>query len=230
MTTLLQPLMLFEEWVLEGLHSVGLTWGLAIVALTLLVRLALLPLAMRQASAGRRRAEHAPQLKALRERHAEDLTTMRAELAAIESGTDRHGGAIAGIVLQILVVWSLALLLRSDAADGTFGDASWLFIPDLSEPASGGVLALLLGGWLAVSSLRWVWPRGSAAPGVDHPVRTSAAAARRGAHPRRVLVYLRVGGVRPGQKVALRARGRCRRWPPRRPEAAVRERSVALTA
>jgi YidC/Oxa1 family membrane protein insertase len=149
MSTLLQPLMSLEEWLLEGLHAIGLAWGLAIVGLTLLVRLSMLPLAMRQANAGRRRAAHAPQIKALRARHKGDVAKLRSELAAYRKQhrlTAR--GAVAGFVLQLLIIWSLALLLRSDAAEGTFGGASWLFIPDLSEPVAGAALVALLGAWI----------------------------------------------------------------------------------
>ncbi len=154
MTTLLQPLILLEEAVLEGLHALGLAWGLAIVGLTLLVRVALIPLALRQVDVQRRRAAHAPQMRAIRRRHGDDATALRAELAAYRK---QHGlrarGAVAGLVVQALIVLSLALLLRGDAAAGTFGDASWLFITDLSEPATGVELALLVGGWLAVQLL-----------------------------------------------------------------------------
>jgi membrane protein insertase Oxa1/YidC/SpoIIIJ len=55
MSTLLQPLMTLEELLLEGLHELGLAWGLAIVALTLLVRIALVPLAVRRAQPRRLR-------------------------------------------------------------------------------------------------------------------------------------------------------------------------------
>jgi len=151
MRALLQPLMLVEEWFLNALHAVGLTWGFAIVGLTLLVRLGLVPLAVRQAGARRRCLAHAPELKELRTRHGHDRAALRAELAAYRR---RHGlgirGVVVGVLFQLLVIWSLALLLRSDAAEGTFGDASWLFVPDLSEPAAGGTLALLLGTWLAI--------------------------------------------------------------------------------
>jgi YidC/Oxa1 family membrane protein insertase len=209
MATLLQPLMSLEQWVLEGLHAVGLAWGLAIVALTVLVRLSLLPLAMRQRSAGIRAAVHAPQLKALRERHREDATTMRVELAAYRK---RHGltvrGGFAGFALQILIVWSLALLLRDDAASGTFGGASWLFVPDLSEPASGSALALLLGGWIAVqlASLRLAARVGRRRVVITllAPIPLLFAAAH---IPAGILIYLLVSaafGV--AQKLALRAR------------------------
>jgi YidC/Oxa1 family membrane protein insertase len=151
MSTLLQPLIALEELVLQGLHEMGFAWGLAIVVLTLLVRLALVPVAVRQAQAGRRRAAHAPQLRALRERHRGDAVALRAELAAYR---ERHGlrrhGAVAGLVLEVLIVLSLAMLLYDDAAAGTFADAGWLFITDLSQPPAGAALALLVGAWISV--------------------------------------------------------------------------------
>ena len=117
MATLLQPVIALEGLVLEGLHEMGLAWGLAIVVLTLLVRLALVPLAVRQAQA------------------------------------ERHGGVLAALVLQVLIVLSLAALLYDDAAAGTFADAGWLFIADLSEPPAGAALALLVGAYVGMQLL-----------------------------------------------------------------------------
>lgn len=207
MSTLLSPLMDLEEWVLEGLHDIGLAWGLAIVGLTLLVRLALLPLAIRQAGVRRRAAAHAPEIKAIRARHADDAPSMRAELAAYrkEHGLRSRGG-VTSLVVQVLIVLSLALLLRSDAAAGTFGDAGWLFIDDLSEPAEGGALAALVGGWLALQVLslslasRRSWRRIAIAFLVPIPLLAAATQIPAGA-----LLFLLVSsafGV--AQKLALR--------------------------
>lgn len=207
MSTLLQPIMTLEEWVLEGLHAVGLAWGLAIVGLTLLVRLALLPLVLRQAGVQRRIAAHAPQLRALRARQGED-DEAAAELAAYRK---QHGlgarAAVTILVLQILVVWSLALLLRGDAAAGTFGDAGWLFIDDLSEPAAGSTLAVLIGGWVVLQlvSLRLRGRVGARRVAISLllPIPLLAAATQ---IPAGVLLYLLVSSVfSVAQRVALRA-------------------------
>jgi YidC/Oxa1 family membrane protein insertase len=115
--TLLQPVIALEELVLQGLHEMGLAWGLAIVVLTLLVRLALVPLAVRRGQA-----------RSLR-------------------------GALAGLVVQALIVLSLAGLLYGDAAAGTFADAGWLFITDLSQPPAGAALALLVGAYVGMQLL-----------------------------------------------------------------------------
>jgi YidC/Oxa1 family membrane protein insertase len=211
LVTLLTPLIWLEEAILEGLHALGLTWGLTIVALTVLVRTALLPLALRQAEVGRRRAAHAPQLRAIRQRHGDDAAACREELAAYRS---EHGlrsrSAVAGLVLQVLVVLSLALLLRGDAADGTFGGAGWLFISDLSEPATGGELALLVGCWIALQlvSLRLAARMGPrrVAIALVAPLPLLFAATQ---IPAGVLLYLFVSSLFAlVQKLALRARAR----------------------
>jgi YidC/Oxa1 family membrane protein insertase len=154
MSTLLQPVIELEELVLQGLHELGLAWGLAIVVLTLLVRLALIPLAVRRAEARRRRAAHLPQIRALRERHPGDAVALRAAVAAYG---ERHGlrrrGALAGPVVEALIVLSLAMLMYDDAAAGEFADAGWLFITDLSQPPAGAAFALLFGAWAGVQLL-----------------------------------------------------------------------------
>ena len=209
MKTILQPLIWLEEAVLDGLHAIGLGWGLAIVALTLLVRLSLLPLTLRQVAAGRRAAAHAPRLAEIRGRHRDDLIALPSELAAYRR---QHGlrtrGAFMGILAQILVVLSLALLLRDDVAGGTFGDAGWLFIDDLSEPATGAALALLVGGYVAVQivSLRLAAKLGPrrVAIALLLPLPLLLAATQ---IPSGVMLYLLVSsafGV--AQKLALRAR------------------------
>jgi YidC/Oxa1 family membrane protein insertase len=208
MRTLLKPLMFLEESVLEGLHAVGIGWGLAIVGLTLLVRLALLPMAIRQAGVRRRLALHAPQLRELRARHRDDVVAQQAELAAYRK---QHGlqsrGAVTGLVIQLLVVISLALLLRGDAAAGTFGDAGWLFIDDLSEPAAGTVLVLLIGGWVALQlvSMRLRGRVGLRRIAISllAPIPLLAAATQ---IPAGVLLYLLVSSTFAiAQKLALRA-------------------------
>ncbi len=65
LANVLQPLISLEEWTLETLHSIGLGWGLAIVGLTLLVRVCTLPLVVRQFRSQRELRKHMPQMKAL---------------------------------------------------------------------------------------------------------------------------------------------------------------------
>lgn len=155
---ILQPLSSVEEWLLEALHSIGLGWGLAIVGLTVLVRLSTLPLTVRQFRAQQLMRSHMPELKRMRERHASDPERLREEtLAYYREHRINPLTSFAPLLIQIPIFISLYLLLRADAASGLFGDEGFLFIPSLTDKPHGVVLAALillyLGSQLAGSAI-----------------------------------------------------------------------------
>ena len=78
----LQPLISGEERTLETLHSIGLGWGLAIVGLTVLVRLATLPLVVRQFRSQRELNEHMPEMPRLQQRYKDDRERLQHEMQA----------------------------------------------------------------------------------------------------------------------------------------------------
>ncbi len=141
----LGPLISVEERLLEALHSAGLGWGLAIVALTVLVRLAILPLTIRQIRSQRELRRHMPELARLRQRHSDDPERWKREtLSYYQEHRVNPLGAIAPTLLQIPVFVSLYYLMRTDVASGLFGHARFLFIPDLTEKPHGAVLFTLV--------------------------------------------------------------------------------------
>ncbi len=145
LANVLWPLIDAEEWTLETLHAVGLGWGLAIVALTLLVRGATVPLTVRQLRSQRRLASHMPELKRLRERHAKDPERLKHETLAYYR---EHGinplESFLPLLLQIPVFISLVFLMRQDLRTGVFEHAGFLFIPDLTAKPHGIVLLALI--------------------------------------------------------------------------------------
>lgn len=146
----LQPLIDAEEWILETLHGIGLEWGLAIVALTVLVRLATVPLTVRQFRAQQRLAEHAPAFKRLREKHGGDIQRLREETTAYYREHKVNPlGAFGPVLLQFPVFVSLYYLMRQDVQSGLFEHASFLFIPDLTTRPHGTVLIVLILGYTA---------------------------------------------------------------------------------
>ena len=145
MATILQPLVDAEQWVLETLHSIGLGWGLAIVGMTILVRLAIVPVTVRQFRAQRRLALHMPELKRLRDRHGKDPERLRKEtLAYYQEHKVNPLGAFLPLLIQIPIFLSLYALMRQDVKSGEFEHASFLFIPDLTQSAHGAVLVALV--------------------------------------------------------------------------------------
>lgn len=143
---ILQPLTNAEEWVLEHLHSMGLTWGLAIVGLTLLTRCLMLPLIVKQYRSQREMKRHMPELKKLQAKHkGGDKQQLQQEMAAYYR---EHGinplASVGPLLLQIPIFISLYMLLRHDATNGLFGDGGFLFIPDLTEKPTGPVLVAMI--------------------------------------------------------------------------------------
>jgi YidC/Oxa1 family membrane protein insertase len=146
LANILQPLTDVEEWVLERLHSIGLGWGLAIVGLTMLIRLCTVPLVVRQFRSQREMKLHMPELKRMQAKHkGGDKQELQREMAAYYKA---HGinplASVAPLLLQVPVFISLYMLLRADASSGLFGDSGFLFIPDLTEKAHGAVLIALM--------------------------------------------------------------------------------------
>lgn len=141
----LQPLTDVEEWLLERLHSIGLGWGLAIVGLTALVRLSTVPLVARQLRSQRELREHMPEIKRMQQRLRGDKQRLQKEMQAYYR---EHGinplSAFAPLVVQIPVFISLYYLMRSDVKSGLFGQAGFLFIPQLTAKPHGAVLVALI--------------------------------------------------------------------------------------
>jgi YidC/Oxa1 family membrane protein insertase len=145
LANVLQPLIGVEQWTLKALHSIGLGWGLAIVGLTVMVRLCTLPLVVRQFRAQRELRKHMPQMKELQKRHKDDRERLQREMQAYYR---EHGinplAAFAPLLVQIPVFISLYYLMRHDVKNGLFGDSGMLFIPHLTQKPHGAVLAALV--------------------------------------------------------------------------------------
>jgi YidC/Oxa1 family membrane protein insertase len=146
----LAPLISVEEWTLEALHSIGLGWGLAIVGLTVLVRLSTVPLVVRQFRSQRELREHLPEMKRIQRRHKDDRERLQRELQAYYR---EHGinplSALTPLLIQIPVFISLYYLMRGDVQNGLFGDAGFLFVPELAAKPHGAVLIALITAYLA---------------------------------------------------------------------------------
>ena len=129
----------------RGAASIGLGWGLAIVGLTVLVRVCTVPLVVRQFRAQRELREHMPQMKELQQRHKGDRERLQREM---QEYYREHGinplSAFAPLLVQIPVFISLYYLMRHDVKSGLFGDAGLLFIPHLTEKPHGAVLVALV--------------------------------------------------------------------------------------
>jgi YidC/Oxa1 family membrane protein insertase len=150
-----QPLIDFFEWILLFFHDdVGLSWGMSIIAMTVLVRAALLPLTFKQFKSMQALATHAPEMKKLQERYKHDKERLNQEMMKFyrENKVNPFASCLP-LLAQLPVFLSLFYMLQDDlrvdicgqsANPCGPGEASFWFINDLTDTASGAELAILI--------------------------------------------------------------------------------------
>lgn len=129
-------------WVLLNIHS-GLTflgldpdsgwaWGLSIVMLTVVTRLLMVPLFVKQMRTQRKMQEMQPQMMKVRERYKNDKQRQQQEMMKLyqESGTNPVMGCLP-LLLQMPVFFALFNVLRNVAE----GEARFGFTEELVESA-----------------------------------------------------------------------------------------------
>ncbi len=167
-----QPLIDVFEAVLKFFHnSVGVPWGWSIVLLTVVIRALLVPLTLKQFSSMQKLQRLQPQLKALQAKYKEDKQRQQQELMKFYKENQVNPlGSCLPLVAQLPVFISLFYMLRSslridicpglqpkilvhglqviDKAHlkpcGPHGGAGFLFVPDLTNKATGAVLVVLI--------------------------------------------------------------------------------------
>jgi YidC/Oxa1 family membrane protein insertase len=158
-----QPLIDFFEAILKFFHdSVGLSWGWSIIALTLMVRAALLPLTLKQFKSMQSLAQHQPELKRLQEKYKGDRDRLNQEMMKFYKENKINPlASCLPLVAQLPVFISLFYMLRVDlrhdicpeknplstahpVACGSSGDSGFFFINDLTSQAHGTVLIVLI--------------------------------------------------------------------------------------
>jgi YidC/Oxa1 family membrane protein insertase len=132
METILGPLIDLLTWILDWLYSIGLTWGQAIIGLTIIVRLILFPLTWKQyKSAGEMQAIQ-PQIKELQKKYKNDRGKLQQETMKLYQ--EHHVNPFASclpLILQLPVFLALYYTIRGEPA---IADSTFLGIP-LGEPS-----------------------------------------------------------------------------------------------
>jgi YidC/Oxa1 family membrane protein insertase len=132
------PLKPFEDLlrhVLEWLHgTIGLPWAWAIVALTILVRMLLVPLTVRQIHSMQNLQRHAPQMKEIQRKYKGDRQKMNEELMKFyRENRINPAASCLPILAQIPVFFALYLVLNTFSKHPPAGDLSWLhFVPSIA--------------------------------------------------------------------------------------------------
>jgi YidC/Oxa1 family membrane protein insertase len=126
--------------VLEWLHtSLNLPWAWAIVVLTLLVRIVLVPLTVKQIHSMQKLQQHAPELKAIQQKYKHDKQRQREEVMRFyQENKVNPAASCLPLALQIPIFISLFYVLR-DFEKKVFphypgSDLGWLgFVPNITD-------------------------------------------------------------------------------------------------
>ncbi len=163
MSSVFQPLIDFFEQILLIFHDdLGLGWGTSIVALTVVVRAALMPLTIKQFKSMQNMAKFQPEIKKLQERYKGDRERLNQEMMKFyrENKVNPFASCLP-LIAQLPVFLALFYMLQKDlrldvcpdvnppgtsnpVPCGPGGPAEFLFIPDITDKATGGVLIALI--------------------------------------------------------------------------------------
>ncbi|MSQ01506.1 MAG: membrane protein insertase YidC [Myxococcales bacterium] len=136
---------LFAKFLLITLHlihdAIG-SWGPAILALTLLVRLVTYPLTRAAVVSGRRMQALQPLMKGLQAKYADDKETLNREMMALYSkhGVNPVGGCFP-MLIQMPVFFALFTALQYEPS---LYNAQFLYLRDLSAQDPYGILSLFV--------------------------------------------------------------------------------------
>jgi len=136
------------EAIVVFFHDLGLGWGPAIVALTVTVRLAILPLSLKQIRSMRALQELQPQLKAIQTKFKDDKQRQQQEMMKFYQENEINPlASCIPLLLQLPVFIALFYMLRGDSfrADVMASPPEgWLFIDSLIEPPEGTAVTITL--------------------------------------------------------------------------------------
>jgi YidC/Oxa1 family membrane protein insertase len=149
--SILTPVEDVLTWTLEELHtSLGLTWAWSVIALTLIVRMLLVPLTVRQIHSMQRMQQYLPQMKEIQKRYKADRKKQNEELMKFyKEHQINPASSCLPILPQIPIFFALYFVLRNfdDEIYPKYPASTldWLsFVPDITanitEHWSGYVL------------------------------------------------------------------------------------------
>src|SRR6266511_6117693 len=149
MANIFQPLIDVADSVLKFFHNdVGLSWGLSIVFLTIVTRLVILPLSLKQIRSMRALQAHQPEIKKIQQKYKDDRQRMQREMMSFyQENKINPFASCVPLLLQLPVFMSLFYLLRSDGFQEEIhaaGSNPDFFGITLDEKAVGAALIILV--------------------------------------------------------------------------------------
>jgi YidC/Oxa1 family membrane protein insertase len=146
----LQPLEDLLKNLLDWLHgTIGLPWAWAIVATTVIVRIILVPLTVKQIHSMQSLQRHAPHMKEIQKKYKNDKQKQNEELMKFyRENSINPAASCLPMLLQFPVFIALYFVLNNFSKNPPGGDLSWLhFIPSIADPTTkhwGGFVLLVI--------------------------------------------------------------------------------------
>jgi YidC/Oxa1 family membrane protein insertase len=158
-----QPFVDLAEGIIKFFaETVGLSWGISIVLLTLTVRAFTLPLSLKGIRSMRRMQLVAPELKAVQEKYKDDKERQQREMLSLykEHGVNPLASCFP-FLLQIPFFIAVYSLLRGDTfqqdVESSGKAVDFLFVPDILVPPEGAVKWVLIVLFISTTVLTFLY-------------------------------------------------------------------------
>lgn len=149
------------------IHNVNVSYGLAIILFTIIVRIILLPLNIKQTRSQVRMQEIQPEVKKLQEKYKNDPQKSQQEMMKLykEKGVNPMGGCLP-LIIQLPILWALFYVFRNikpiDPSTQQTVTVSFLWLKNLFSYDQLFILPILSGLTTFLSS-RMMTPVGDSA-------------------------------------------------------------------
>jgi YidC/Oxa1 family membrane protein insertase len=149
---ILAPLENALRWILEHLHdSVGLSWGWSIIGLTIIVRICLVPLMVKQIHSMQAMQAHMPEMKAIQQRYKGDRQRLNEEMMKFyKENSINPAASCLPLVVQLPIFLSLYFVLKDfeKHVNAAASELGWLhLVPNITAKITAhwsGYLLLLV--------------------------------------------------------------------------------------
>jgi YidC/Oxa1 family membrane protein insertase len=129
---ILRPLVIFLEWMIKGFYSFTNSYGLAIILMTIVIKIILYPLTRKSFQSMRKMSSLQPKINEIREKYKNNQQQMNRETQALykKEGVSPMGGCLP-MILQLPIFYALYTVLSSMIE---LRNQSFLWIRDLTLP------------------------------------------------------------------------------------------------
>ena len=159
-SSVLQPIEDAVRWVLERFHyQLGLPWAWAIVGTTIVVRICLVPLTVKQIHSMQAIQAHAPEMKELQKKYKGDRQKLNEEMMKFYRENNINPAASClPLLAQLPVFFALFFVLKDFSNHPPPGPLGWFgIVPSIAEPATDHWSGYLLLAIYAGSQIASTW-------------------------------------------------------------------------